>query len=282
MKMPEIFSIKKFDIGIAIFATIFLLGVIGPYLYTASLEPSPNREQPPSYKYPLGTDSLGRDVFGVLLISIRGSLYVGFIASLIALSLALFLGSIAGIFGGIVDKVIMTISEVFLLIPSLLLMLILTAYLPKDVLSKFGPMIVGIVIGVTSWAGWARGFRSLVMTISTKEFIQLSYLNGVSRLSIIVRDVLPLIAPYTLAALAMLFSSAVMSEVGLSLILGLSFTEQYTLGIMLYISQIYFNIAFGFWWTFAPPSIVIVLIFVSLYLVATSLDEYFNPRIRSI
>ena len=269
----RLFRIKKFAVGLLILLVVLFIGIIGPAIYKVSpTRTVGGRYAPPGGKYPLGTDALGRDVLAQLLHGIRGSLYVGAIASAISLSLAIFLGTIAAVFGGLVDKIVMTLSEIFLLIPSILLMMLLAAYLPERSL-----WIVAVVIGITSWAGWCRGFRSRTLSILSSEFINLAILSGASRLNIIIRDIVPIIAPYVLAAFAMLFSYSIMAEVGLTLV-GVGMTKDVTLGLMLYVAQIYANISQGIWWTIVPPSIMVTLIFLSLYMIATSIDELFSYR----
>jgi len=269
----RLFRIKKFAIGLLILLVVLFIGIIGPAIYKVSpTRTVGGRYAPPGGKYPLGTDALGRDVLAQLLHGIRGSLYVGAIASAISLSLAIFLGTISAVFGGLVDKIVMTLSEIFLLIPSILLMMLLAAYLPERSL-----WIVAVVIGITSWAGWCRGFRSRTLSILSSEFINLAILSGASRLNIIIRDIVPIIAPYVLAAFAMLFSNSIKAEVGLTLI-GVGMTKDVTLGLMLYVAQIYANISQGIWWTIVPPSIIVILIFLSLYMIATSIDELFSYR----
>jgi peptide/nickel transport system permease protein len=269
----RLFRIKKFAVGLLILLVVLFIGIIGPAIYKVSpTRTIGGRYAPPGGKYPLGTDALGRDVLAQLLHGIRGSLYVGAIASAISLSLAIFLGTIAAVFGGLVDKIVMTLSEIFLLIPSILLMMLLAAYLPERSL-----WIVAVVIGITSWAGWCRGFRSRTLSILSSEFINLAILSGASRLNIIIRDIVPIIAPYVLAAFAMLFSYSIMAEVGLTLV-GVGMTKDVTLGLMLYVAQIYANISQGIWWTIVSPSIMVTLIFLSLYMIATSIDELFSYR----
>jgi peptide/nickel transport system permease protein len=269
----RLFRIKKFAVGLLILLAVLFIGIIGPAIYKVSpTRTVGGRYAPPGGKYPLGTDALGRDVLAQLLHGIRGSLYVGAIASAISLSLAIFLGTISAVFGGLVDKIVMTLSEIFLLIPSILLMMLLAAYLPERSL-----WIVAVVIGITSWAGWCRGFRSRTLSILSSEFINLAILSGASRLNIIIRDIVPIIAPYVLAAFAMLFSYSIMAEVGLTLV-GVGMTKDVTLGLMLYVAQIYANISQGIWWTIVPPSIIVILTFLSLYMIATSIDELFSYR----
>jgi len=269
----RLFRIKKFAVGLLILLVVLFIGIIGPAIYKVSpTRMVGGRYAPPGGKYPLGTDALGRDVLAQLLHGIRGSLYVGAIASALSLSLAIFLGTIAAVFGGLVDKIVMTLSEIFLLIPSILLMMLLAAYLPERSL-----WIVAVVIGITSWAGWCRGFRSRTLSILSSEFINLAILSGASRLNIIIRDIVPIIAPYVLAAFAMLFSYSIMAEAGLTLV-GVGMTKDVTLGLMLYVAQIYANVSQGIWWTIVPPSIMVTLIFLSLYMIATSIDELFSYR----
>lgn len=277
MKIPGILRSKKFMLGITVFAIIVFTGVVGPILYP--VDPGKmidKRYLPPSPKNLLGTDALGRDVLAQVFHGIRGSLLVGSVASGIALALAIFLGTIAAVFGGLVDKIILTVSEIFIIIPAILLMMVLAAYLPERNL-----WLVAFVIGITSWGGWARGFRSRSMSILSAEYINIALLSGASKISIIIKDILPVISPYILAAFAMIFSYAVMSEVGLTII-GVGMTKDITLGLVLYIAQLYANITQGIWWTFVPPTIIIIAIYLSLYTIAISLDEYFAPRLGSI
>jgi peptide/nickel transport system permease protein len=267
----KLFKIKKLIIGLSIFAFVLFMGILGPIIYSASPTKIVGRRyMPPGTEYPLGTDALGRDMLAQLFYGIRGSLYVGAIASAIALFLALFLGTIAAVFNGIVDKIIMVISEIFLLIPSILLMMILAAYVPERSI-----WIVAIVIGVTSWAGWCRGFRARTLSILSSDFINLAILSGASKIDIIFRDVVPIILPYILIAYATLFSFAILSEVGLTLV-GVGMTKDITLGLILYIAQIYANISQGIWWTIVFPTIMMILIFLSLYTIAISLEELFG------
>lgn len=279
MKLPELFRIKKFVAGLAIFIAIIAMGLLGPFIYRGDptyvhwrYRYSKPSFIDPSSPFPLGTDSLGRDVLALVIHGIRGSLIVGALASSIALALAIFLGTLAAICGGLVDKVILVISEIFIIIPAVLLMMILAAYLPERNI-----YLVALVIGVTTWGGWARGFRSRTLSILSSEYINLAIISGASRMSIILRDILPVISPYILAAFAMIFSYAVMSEVGLTII-GVGMTKDLTLGLILYTAQLYANITQGIWWTFVPPTILIILIYLSLYMIAISLDEYFSPK----
>ncbi len=272
----EMLRIPRFSMGLTIFMTIVLLGVLGPVIYNVS--PSRvvgPRYAPPSQKYPLGVDALGRDVLAMLFYGIRGSLLVGAVGAGIALGLALILGTIAAVFGGLIDRAIMMLSEIFIIIPSLLLMMVLAAYLPPGSRNVW---LVAFVIGVTSWGGWTRGFRSRTMSILSSEFIKMATLSGASKMSIILRDIVPIISPYILAAFSMLFTYSVTSEVGLTII-GVGMTKDITLGLMLYTAQIYANITQGIWWTVIPPTIVMILIYLSLYLIAISLDEYFSPKL---
>ncbi|MEM0027537.1 MAG: ABC transporter permease [Ignisphaera sp.] len=274
--LADLFRIPKFTGGLAIFLAIVALGLAGPLIYRVSpTDIVGPRYTPPSPGHPLGIDALGRDVLAQLLYGIRGSLLVGAVAAGIALGLSLVLGTMAAVFGGLVDRVIMVVSEIFIIIPSLLLMMVLAAYLRPEARNIW---LVGFVIGITSWGGWARGFRSRTMSILQSEFIKMAILSGASRTSIILRDIVPIISPYILASLAMLFTSAITAEVGLTIV-GVGMTKDITLGLILYIAQLYANITQGIWWTVVPPTLVMILIYLSLYLVAISLDEYFSPKL---
>lgn len=261
-----------FAIGFIGILFFILLGFIGPMIY---------RVDPFAIRYPpnmapregliLGSDPLGRDVFAQLLHSVKGSLLVGVLASIIAIAIAVVTGVVSAVFGGIVDSILMRISDILLLIPSLLLMIIIASYLPERTLFH-----VALVIGIVSWPGFAKTIRSVVLSVITSDYISMAILSGVPKIKLVFVDVVPLVAPYITASFALLFSRTVLTEAALSII-GLGVGRQCTLGLMLYIAQVYFSINYGFWWTFIPPSLAIVLMSLSFYFIAIGLENLVFP-----
>jgi len=273
--IKELFKIKKLDISLAIFVGIILVGVLGPLLYPVSpFERVGRPESPPSASAPLGTDARGRDVLALVIGGIRNSLYIGIIAALIALSIGVIIGVIAGYKGGITDNLLMLMTDVVLVLPSILIMMLIAAYLKER-----NPIFVSLVIGVTSWPWVARAVRAQMMSLKAREFIYMSKIAGLRDARIIFEDLLPNMASYIFMAFVLLMSGAMIAEAGLSMI-GLGVTRGISLGIILYWAQLFESVRRGLWWWFMPPGACLVALASSLLLLSTALDEYFSPRLK--
>ncbi len=272
---PELFTIKKLDASLAVLLTVFALGFVGPTVYTvpptAVVGPL---ESPPSQLYPLGTDAYGKDVLAQLMAGIRGSLQIGATAAAISLLIGVLVGLMAGYKGKIVDNLLMMLTDIVLLLPSILLMILIAAYFKwRD------PLLVSIIIGITSWPWVARAVRSQTLSLKNREFVNLSKMAGLSDLQIVIRDILPNIASYIFMAYVLLMSGAMIAETGLSMI-GLGTTQGVTLGNILFWAQVLEAVRRGLWWWFIPPGATLVALAASLLMMATALDEYFNPKLR--
>lgn len=279
MKIPrivkELFKIKKLDVSLAIFIGIILVGVLGPFLYPVDPFKRVGRpESPPSTFAPLGTDTRGRDVLALVISGIGNSLYIGIIAALIALGIGVIIGVIAGYKGGIVDNFLMLLTDVVLVLPSILIMMLIAAYLKER-----NPIFVSLVIGVTSWPWVARAVRAQMMSLKAREFIYMSKIAGLRDIRIIFEDLLPNMASYIFMAFVLLMSGAMIAEAGLSMI-GLGVTKGISLGIILYWAQLFESVRRGLWWWFMPPGACLVALASSLLLLSTALDEYFSPRLK--
>ncbi|MEM0262720.1 MAG: ABC transporter permease [Ignisphaera sp.] len=266
---------KRFVISMSIFITIALAGIAGPLIYTKSpLSFEGPAENPPSSKYPLGTDLYGRDILAQLLWGIRNSLYIGILTAIIAASIGLLVGSVAGIKGGIIDEILMAVTNIVLSIPNILLAILIASYI------KFRSVeIVALLLGVTSWPWLARAVRAQLMSLREREFVYLSKMAGYSDLKIAFTDLLPNMASYIFMAFAGFINTGILGEVGLS-IMGIGPTRGVTLGVMLQWAALMEAIRRGIWWWFIPPGLVIVATTSSLTVMATALDEVLNPRLR--
>ncbi|MCS7146526.1 MAG: ABC transporter permease [Nitrososphaerota archaeon] len=272
---PELFTIKKLIVSLGVLLSIFALGIVGPTVYPVSpTAVAGPLETPPSPTYPLGTDAYGKDILAQLMAGVRGSLQIGATAAAISLLIGVFVGLIAGYKGKIVDNLLMMLTDIVLLLPSILLMILVAAYFKwRD------PLLVSIIIGVTSWPWVARAVRSQTLSLKNREFVNLSKMAGLSDLQIVIRDVLPNIASYIFMAYVLLMSGAMIAETGLSMI-GLGTTQGVTLGNILFWAQVLEAVRRGLWWWFIPPGAMLVALAASLLMLATALDEYFNPKLR--
>ena len=227
---------------------------------------------------PLGTDNFGRDVLKELVSAIGTSLMIGFIAGCIATFIGLLLGLLSGYIGGFVDDFIMFITNIFTVIPSFVLLILINYSIGQE---NRGATVVAVVIGLTSWTWTTRSVRSQVISLRNRDHVNLSKLSGHSLFRIVLTDILPYIASYVVMAFILQISSAILSEAQLSLLgLGPKTTEVPTLGLMMNWAMLYSAHLGGYWWAYFPVIGIIALISFSLNLMNTGLDQVFNPTLR--
>jgi len=227
---------------------------------------------------PLGTDNFGRDVLTELVKATGVSLQIGLVAGLIATFIGLTLGLLSGYIGGRVDDFIMFITNLFIVIPSFVLLILISFSIGQE---KRGAVTIAVVIGLTSWVWTTRAVRSQVMSLRNRDHVNLSKLSGHSIFYIITHDILPYIASYVVMALILQISSAILAEASLSILgLGPRTTEVPTLGLMMNWAMIYQAHIMGKWWAYLPVLLMIALISFSMNLMNTGLDQVFNPTLR--
>lgn len=262
--------------GIGIIVVLLLFGIVGPLFYDVSQSkvgmtvPS----QPPSWEHPLGTDVPGRDILAVLMLGTPQTLKIGLIAGAVGLGIGAVLGLISGYFGGIVDTVIRIATDVFLTIPTLAILIVVASMV--RVLSIEG---MALIVASLAWMAPTRTIRSQVLTLRERRYIQLARLSGHSHMEIIFMEVLPNLIPYIAATLVLAVSTGILAAIGLE-ILGLGPSELPSLGMLIFWAQYYDAVFRGMWWWFLPPILVLVLIFSSLFMISTGLDQLSNPRLR--
>lgn len=226
----------------------------------------------------LGTDNFGRDVLTELAAATGTSLKIGLIAGIIATLIGLFLGLLAGYVGGILDDFIMFITNIFTVIPSFILLVLISFSVSEN---ARGVMLTAVIIGITSWPWTTRSVRSQVMSLRNRDHVNLSKLSGHSLPKIILTDILPYVASYIVMAFILQISSGILSEAQLSMLgLGPATTKVSTLGLMMNWAIAYKAPLTGAWWAFLPVILAITLISFSLNLMNTGLDQVFNPQLR--
>lgn len=227
---------------------------------------------------PLGTDNFGRDTFKELVAACGTSILIGIIAGAVATSIGLLLGLLAGYLGGVVDDIIMFFTNIFTVIPSFVLLILINYSIGQD---QRGATTVALVIGLTSWVWTTRSVRSQVISLRNRDHVNLSRLSGHSLTRIILTDILPYIASYVMMAFILQVSSGILAEAQLSLLgLGPKTTEVPTLGLMMNWAMLYSAHLNGSWWAYFPVIMVIAFISFSLNLMNTGLDQVFNPTLR--
>ena len=227
---------------------------------------------------PLGTDNFGRDVLKELVSAAGTSIRIGLIAGVVATLIGLTLGLLSGYVGGFCDDLIMFITNIFTVIPSFVLLILISYSLGQD---QRGAGVVATVIGLTSWTWTARSVRSQVISLRNRDHVNLSKLSGHSLVRIVLTDILPYIASYVVMAFILQVSSGILAEAQLSLLgLGPKTTEVPTLGLMMNWAMLYSAHTNGSWWAYFPVILTITLISFSLNLMNTGLDQVFNPTLR--
>lgn len=245
---------------------------------------------PPSSRFPLGTDSLGRDVLSRVIFGSRVSLLVGTVAMLTATGIGLLVGLLSGYFRGWVDTVLMRFTDIMMTIPALLLAIALAGlmdgrkvhlhpgFLPAhflDVSLERGIVSVFLVIGVVSWTGLARIVRGQVLQLGSREFVEAAHVLGSSHTRIILRHLLPNVLP-ALAVIATMSTAGTISlEAGLSY-LGVGVPPPApSWGSMISEGQPYLIVAP---WTVLPPGLAVVLAVVGFNLLGQGLQNALDPR----
>jgi len=231
--------------------------------------------RPPSARFLLGTTSLGQDVFWLATFSIRNTLVIAGLAVLIGRTIAILLGSLAGYLGGIADRLISAVTDTFIVIPRLPL-LILISFILKGHLSFFS---LALLLGLLDWAWPSKRYRAQILSMREEEFTQTAIFSGMSTLKIILREHFPFLIPFALADMVSGFLFAIGFEITLA-ILGLSNLQLPTIGTMIYWANYYQAVLARRWWWLAAPIGITVLVVVAFYLLSTALGVYLDPRTR--
>lgn len=258
--------ILTFFIFLALFAQF-----IAPYTPSDTFLAEPF--SPPSSKFLLGTDELGRDIFSLLIYGTWTSMTVGVLASLLTVIIGTFVGIYAGYYGGIVQSILMRLTDFFLILPALPLMIVLAAIL--------GPSIWNIifVISIVSWPVTARVIMSQTLSVKESSYVEASKALGAGDTYIIFRHILPNVTPLIFAYVILNIAGAILAEAGLSF-LGLGDPSHISWGMMLYYADQFGALVAGLWWYILPPGLAISLLVLSFMMIGYALDEIINPRIR--
>lgn len=261
-------------LGAAIVLTMSIAAVLAPLLapYPPDAEHLQNILEPPSAKFWLGTDRLGRDVFSRLLYGGRVSLWVGFVAVGISICIGSLMGLISGYFRKYVDEAIMRLVDIMLCFPSFFLILAVIAFLEPSLTN------IMIVIGLTSWMGVARLVRAETLSLRERDFIASARLSGCSTKRILLVHMLPnVMAPIVITA-TLGIAGAILIESSLSF-LGLGVQPPTaSWGNMLMDGKVAIEIAP---WLSIYPGLAILITVLGYNLLGESLRDIFDPRFKT-
>ncbi len=223
----------------------------------------------------LGTDSQGRDVWALTLYGAPLTMYVGFLAALIGMSVGAALGFIGGFYGGIIDNIFKSFADILITVPVLMVLVVVAVTLKSSIDVTQQALIISAFI----WMWPLRTIRSQVLTMRERAYISVSQISGANALEVIFLEMLPNLLPYLAATFATAVAAAMLTTIGMDA-LGLGPQNQPTLGNTIYWAIFYSAPFRGIWWWWAPPVAVLALVFGSLYMITAGLDTIANPRLR--
>lgn len=261
-------------LGLALLAFFILVALLGPLIEPYStVQQSGPVYGPPSLRHWFGLDDGGIDMFSETIQGARISLLVGGAATLVSLLIGGTIGIASGYFGGLVDIVLMRITDFFLVIPSLVLMIVVAAL--------WGPSVTHVifVIGLLLWTTTARVIRAQVKSLRERGFVSHARSFGATSRRIILRHILPHVAPLLIANMILMVANAIFDETTLDF-LGLGSASAVTWGTLLEHANDRTAVSYGAWWAFVPPGVCIALVIVACYLVGQALEDSLNPRLR--
>ena len=274
--LRDLFKDFRFVVSFSILAVLLLfafLSIFSPY--DPTLWGTVPRDLKPSWTYLLGTNSKGQDIFWQATFAVRNSLIIALIAASLSRVVALLVGMVAGYKGGVTGRVLMFVSDVFLVIP-LFLIIVMLAMLVRD---KMTLGVLGLLLAVFGWAWDARVIRSQVLSLREREFTQTAVLSGTGTIPLVLKEYMPFVTPLAFSTLINNMSWVIGLEITLAY-LGLVNMEIPTLGTMLQWAISYQAVLLGYWWWILTPVILSVLLFIALYWLSVSISEYLDPRTR--
>ena len=263
-------SVRQLKIGIIILAIIISLAILAPLL--APYDPfalNDDMVKSPCKDYILGTDGLGRDIYSGILYGARTSIVIGIVAALISGLIGTLIGGIAGFYGGKTDMVLSEIINVFLMLPTFFLILIIVALFGSSMLN------VMIVIGVTTWTGNARLMRAQALSLKQRTFVKSLETIGESRFMTLIKHIIPNGIFPIIANTTMNISGAILTESGLSF-LGLGDPNIISWGQMVYNGKAYLS---NGWWISTFSGAAIVFTVLAFYLIGDGMNNILSPKL---
>jgi peptide/nickel transport system permease protein len=268
---------KKVVGGLTVLIGLLVLGLLSP-LFTDH-DPNEFVGPPgvaPSGEYWFGTTTFGQDVFLQFTNGLRASYAVGLLAGGLASLIGMAVGFISGYRGGLVDELLNVLTNIVLVLPVFVVLIVMSAYLGiNNVVTQ------SVVIGVFAWPWVARAVRAQTFSLRVREFVDLARLTGRRPLTIIRTEIAPNMYSYLVLVFILSFGGAVLTAAFLDF-LGLGPPDNVSLGLMLNVAVQWSAQTLGSWWWFVPPGAGIAAIVGAAYVTNVGLDEVFNPKLREM
>jgi peptide/nickel transport system permease protein len=250
---------------IALFASVIAPTGINTQFY--------NGFAPPSAEHPLGLDGGGFDVWTRLVHGAQTSLLVGSVAALVGMVIGGVIGLLAGYFGGRTDGVLMRITDYFLVIPDIPLMIVAAAVFGQNLLN------IVIVIGLVYWASTARLIRAQVMSVRQRTFVRRVEAMGASPLAVLGRHVVPHVMPLLVANTVLMVANAIFAETYISF-LGLGDPSVVSWGRMIQDALDQGAVLAGAWWVVLPPGLAVTVVVLAATVAGQGMEDTLNPRLK--
>lgn len=250
-----------------------LLSFVSPYDPGQTFMVPP--DMPPSGEHLFGTSSRGQDVFWWMAFAVRNSLLLGILTAVISRIIAIFVGLTAGYRGGWADRILMSINDSFVVMP-VLPILILLSFLLRGQMSL---MMLAFIMGLFGWPWDARLIRSQVLSLKERPFTRTAVYSGTSSFLITINEHLPFVLPVVFATTINNLLWSIGMEVTLS-VLGLSNVTIPTIGTTIFWANQHQALVAGIWWWLGAPVVIAIILFLGLYLLFSSVNEYIDPRTR--
>jgi peptide/nickel transport system permease protein len=261
--------------GLSVLVFFVVIAVIGEWI--APYDPSARSNdllEGPSGRHWFGTTHLGQDIFSQVVVGTRSVMLVGLAAGIVATILAVIVGVTSGYLGGTPGEGLSALSNVFLVIPALPLIIIIGSAVPTG-----GDILVAVIIGFTSWAWGARVLRAQTLSLRGREYVEAARATGESTWRIIFFEILPNLTAVIASSFVGTVIFAVMSEITLAFV-GVSGLSNWNWGTILFWAQSQQALAQGAWWWFVPAGLAIAILGTALSLLNFGIDEFVSPRLR--
>lgn len=267
---------KEFLLG-TLFLLIILALVVAsffsPYDEMATYVVIP--DMPPSPQYWLGTTSRGQEVFWQLAASMRNTLLFGIVVAVISRIIAIAVGLLSGYVGGRTDQVIMVVNDTLNALPNIPILLLLVFVLRDQM--TWG--LLALTAALLGWQHDSRLIRSVALSLRNREFTRHAVFSGMRTWKVLLREHLPYVMPIVFYTSMNNLIWAIGLEVTLS-ILGFSDINRPSIGGMIYWANAHSAMVAGIWWWIVVPMVFVVILFLGLFMLAMSVNEYIDPRSR--
>jgi peptide/nickel transport system permease protein len=268
---------RKSRTGILMVAFMILIALIAPLISVAHPDEFNllAARQAPSWHHLFGTTDQGSDIFSQVVVGARRSLLLGFVAALLATALAATLGVTAAYSGGIVDEAINFFINVFIVIPAIPLLVVISGFMKNR-----GMWTMALVLAAVLWAFEARILRGQALSLKNRDFVLAAKATGESTRRIVFAELMPNMISRIAAGFVLVFYIALLTDAGLEF-LGLGDMSKTSWGVTLYWAQVNSTVLQGEWWPFFFPGAALAFTVLGLVLLLAGIDEVSNPRLRT-